>query len=60
VILGGIRISCFGIGKHDFTVECDRSKGLERVGENGIEIGLKIRILCAKGGKQKIGKIMCC
>jgi hypothetical protein len=36
-----------------FSVECDRFKGLELVGENRIKIGLTIGILCAKRRKRK-------
>jgi len=40
----------------NFYVECDRAKCKERVGENGIEIGLTVWILHAKWWNEKIGK----
>jgi len=40
----------------DFSVEYDRVKCQERVGENGIEIRLAVWFLRAKWGKRKNGK----
>jgi len=50
---GRIRLSCFGIEKHDFIVEHCWFKWLGRVGENGIENGSNIVILRAKWRKTK-------
>ena len=41
----------------NFSVDYDRVKCQERVGENGIKIRLTVWILCAKWWKRKIGKI---